>query len=210
MISVLCPTRGRPDSLAHSLHTLHRNAVGRVEYLLAVDRDDTPPDPRRLPSRTTIWRTERHGYAGLHRYYNHLARNASGDWLFLWNDDAEMLTPGWDEIVGRHTPAVLNPATNHGPGLVPFPVVPSVWVARLGHFSLNQHCDSWWQEIGHRLGRLVDVPVEVRHRRADLTGDHDDATFRARVYDPAFYTRPVLGLIDVDAEVLRPMLEVAA
>lgn len=204
-MSVLCPTRGRQVGFALAVDSLRRAADDTIEVLAYVDDND--PQRPFFGSADTIVTGPRVGYAGMHEMVNALAKAASGEWLLLWNDDAFMQTIGWDVIVADHPrPAVLNPSTNHGPGLVPFPLVPRAWVDALGHFSLNRHCDSWWQEIGGRLGRLDDIPVDVFHDRADLTGNNDDATYRSREYDPDFYTPAVLALIDADAETLRGVL----
>lgn len=202
MISVLCPTRGRPELLDRSIRSLRENASGPLEVLLRVDDDDQALPPIGLEDLLICG--PRVGYQRMHEMYGELAFAASGDWLFLWNDDALMLTGCWDDVVAEHDPdCILNPATNHGPSLTPFPIVPAWMVARLGHFALNQHCDSWWEEIGRRLGRLVPIPVEVLHDRADLTGANRDATFAERVYDPEFYRGENMALIETDVELLR-------
>lgn len=174
-----------------------------IEVLAYVDDDDVPPD---IGVTDTIVSGPRLGYARMHEMVNALAKEASGDWLLLWNDDAVMLTHRWVIDVERHRQAVLNTRTNHGAGLVPFPLVPKSWVDALGHFSLNRHCDSWWQEIGVRLGRLDDIDVEVFHDRADLTGNNDDATFAERDYDPDFYWPANIALIEADVAVVAGLL----
>jgi hypothetical protein len=170
--------------------------------LLRADDDDAPP-----AGGDVVLSGPRVGYERMHLMYDELAEAASGDWLLLWNDDAVMLTDCWDDVVHEHDPdVILNPATNHGPTLTPFPVIPA-WMPRLlGHFSLNRHCDSWWEEIGRRLGRLVPIPVEVLHDRADMTGGNDDMTFAARTYDPGFYRTANLALIDQDVATIRRAL----
>lgn len=203
MISVLCPTRNRQLAFSLSIESLRRTH-NPIEVLAYVDDDD-----ERRPffgAADVIITGPRVGYAGMHEMVNTLAKAATGDWLLLWNDDAFMQTPGWDIDVERSRPAVLNPATNHGPGLVPFPIVPRAWVDTLGHFSLNRHCDSWWQEIGARLDRLDDIAVDVFHDRADLTGNNNDATYQQRAYDPDFYGPETTARIDADAERLRAVL----
>lgn len=205
MISVLCPTRGRPDSMRRSAATLldHATHPDRVEILTACDDDDPRLADYDIP--TLIGPPL--GYRGLHRYVNTLADVARGEWLFLWNDDVEMLTDGWDEVVEAQAPGVLSPRSNHGgpPDSVAhciFPIVPASWVKACGHFALNCHNDTWWGEIGHALGVLHGIAVEVVHRRADLTGDHDDETFHARDYDPAYYSTQMARARRRDAEVV--------
>lgn len=209
LVSVLLPTRGRPELLRRSVMSLldMASTPGRVEILVAVDEDDdaTLEMVGELP--VHAFEFEPRGYPRLHEYVNELARQALGDWLFLWNDDAIMRTAGWDDVVANADPAVLHPRDNHpGDYLNTFPIVPAEWVRRVGHFSLHRANDTWWQEVGARLGAQVPVPIDVYHDRFDLTGENADETFRATSaqYDPAgFFGPEVQALLDADAEALR-------
>lgn len=183
MISVLCPSRGRASSLMASIESLTVNASSRdgFEVLVGFDPDDpTAPGhaehltPTAWPGR--FWTApERYGYSQLHRYYNHLATMAKGDWLLLWNDDATMRTAGWDEVIGGQAPGVLWLASNQGPYY--FPAWPRAWSDAWGHVSLSPNVDVWVSEVGSRVGRTLPVPVEVLHDRKDITGGHDDQTY---------------------------------
>lgn len=186
--------------------SLSETATGDIEFLLAVDEDD-PSDYDWLNA--IVVPGPRHGYAQLHRYYNELAGWAEGDWLLLWNDDALMVTAGWDEIVHSHSPdVVLSPSTVHNP-LCTFPIVPRRFVEAIGHFSLNAHCDTWWQEIAEELGVLCWPPIRVEHDRADLTGRNDDSVFRERQYQTGEFNALRSRRL-VDAELIRAALAVAS
>ena len=182
MISVLIPSRGRPKSLAESAASLLDLAANpdQVEILVALDPDDAGPyADLRLGPQVTFWTApERYGYMRLERYYNHLATMAKGDWLLgTWNDDARMLTQGWDAIIEAQDPAVLwLGCTTMGGGNF-WPAWPAAWTKALGHVALVSNVDVWMSEIGRRLGRERQVPVEVFHDRKDVTGGHDDATY---------------------------------
>jgi len=186
LISVLCPSRGRPESLRASAGSLLELAadMSSVEILVGMDPDDeltvnsglwaTPAWPENAIVRP--WAApERFGYAQLHRYYNALADQARGDWLLLWNDDAVMKTQGWDEVIGRQEPCVLWPGANQGQFY--FPAWPKAWSDAWGHVSLSPNVDVWVSEVGNRLGRARPVPVEIFHDRKDITGGHDDQTY---------------------------------
>lgn len=179
MISVLLPSRGRPGPLAESIASLRDHAAHpeRLEILVAADADDpeTCSTAYRLDCRLVTFK-HRHGYSGLHHYVNELARQASGEWLMLWNDDARILTEGWDLIVLAQEPGVLWPHSNDIPTCNTFPLWPREWTDRLGHVSLSPHCDSWIQYLGQTLGHHHRIPVQILHDRADLTGGHDDQT----------------------------------
>ncbi|MFE9735462.1 glycosyltransferase family 2 protein [Streptomyces sp. NPDC005863] len=179
MISVLLPSRGRPQPLTDTVSGLLDLAdhPDGIQILIAADPDDTPTLHAALPGQATIWAApQRYGYPRLHEYVNRLAEQAAGDWLMLWNDDARMLTAGWDHRIEEHEPAVLWPHSNDIATCNTFPIWPRAWTDHLGHVSLSPHCDSWIQYLGQTLGRHPRVNIDILHDRADLTGGHDDET----------------------------------
>lgn len=172
-ISVLLPTRNRPDLLLRSLSSLLNLAEKpeAIEFLLAVD----PDAPAELPcGQGQVWTApERFGPTRMHEYYNHLATLASGDSLMLWNDDAFMFTPGWDSHVRGNPEMCL--WLDHGscgpPQCNMFPVWPRAWTEAIGHIADGSpRVDTWIQEIAELLGRQVKVPVLIWHASPnDLT-----------------------------------------
>ena len=118
-IDVLIPSRQRAALLDHSVQSLHDTAARpeRVNFLVVIDHDD--PEGRsysKVKGINCYISVCRYGYRRLHEYYNLLAEDLQptsgpGDWLFIWNDDAVMLTQSWDEVIAAedHTvPNVLN------------------------------------------------------------------------------------------------------
>jgi hypothetical protein len=183
MISALLPSRGRLASLVVSVGSLVTTASRpeNVEVLVMGDPDDIASIPAAwrypAPRQVRAWiAPERYGYGRLHEYYNALAARAGGDWLLIWNDDATMLTDGWDEIIEAAGPAVLWLEANHSPQANMFPAWPRAWYEAAGRVSGSPHCDSWLQLLGGLLGQRR-VPVQVAHHRADVTGEHADATY---------------------------------
>ncbi|MFI1485760.1 glycosyltransferase family 2 protein [Streptomyces sp. NPDC020747] len=213
LITVLLPSRGRPTALAESVGSLLDLAdqPNRIQIRIAADPDDPGTRNTELPQQATIWTApERYGYSRLHEYVNRLAEQADGDWLMLWNDDARILTAGWDTAVARRQPTVLWPHSNDIPTCNTFPIWPRIWTDRLGHVSLSPHCDSWIQYLGQALDRHERVDVEILHDRADLTGGHDDQT-RAESsvgYRTADYGSPVMEAARAaDVATLRALLD---
>src|SRR5690242_8084784 len=169
LISVLLPTRERPGMLRRSIDSLRDNAYlpEQIEFCVAVDPDDTPPE---VPGIKVHIPPSRYGYGLLHEYYNDLARMASGDWLFIWNDDAIMLTPGWDSYIREQSPALLWSYVPEALGMNVFPVVPAVWAKQLGHLSLNHSIDMWLIDVGERLTRRIrHIPVTISHQKVQDT-----------------------------------------
>lgn len=194
VISVLLPSRGRAtidldklgeSALYQSISSLMNRSAhwNRVEVLVAADYDD--PTTKKMCDILGIFclvTPERYGYSRLNEYFNLLTEYACGEWLLLWNDDARMLTDDWDEIL-RDTPdsvLVADPwVDGHSPDLCTFPIVRRHLVHKTGGtFSpWTCHCDTWWQDIGRRLGVIRPVEVRIDHQRSDLrAGMHADQT----------------------------------
>lgn len=217
LITVLLPTRGRAHLLERSIGSLLERATrpDRVRVRCGVDDDDaaTIQQLARMGiGEPELWVTQRLGYGMLHEYVNVMAR-ASGsecDWFLLWNDDALMLTQGWDSVVDRFDPSyVLDCWSNHEPLTCAFPIVPAQWVRWVGHFSLNPHNDSWWQYIAGWLHRLVRVEIDVQHNRYDLTGMNDDQTYAEKLAHHAtqqFYDGPTDMLMKQDRDTIMQRL----
>jgi hypothetical protein len=196
-VSVLLPTRGRTETLKRSLQSLVDTAsdLTKVEILFGLDEDDpeviqyikTEIAPMLqntgVEARANIFKPL--GYENLHTYVNTLAGNANGEWLFFWNDDGIMLTPGWDTKISAYTGQfkLLAPKDNHnGHPYAIFPIVPRDWYILMGHLSQNAQNDAWLSHIAYMLDIFERIDVEFLHDRADLTGNNDDATFRNRKY----------------------------
>lgn len=212
-VSVLLPTRKRPESLRASVTSLRERATypDLLDILVAVDPDD--PESVEVAKELgieRIWVTdERYGYGQLHRYYNGLADAADGEWMLLWNDDAKMLTERWDEVLAALDDRVLvaDLQSQHSPRLVCFPAVRRAAVEAVGGFSPHTpHCDTYWQQIGRETRRMVAIPVHVFHDRNDITGGHDDETWRegqAGYRQQEFFSPPIQTAIRQDAAKVR-------
>jgi hypothetical protein len=214
--SALLPSRGRPDSLRWSVATLRATAArpSEVEILVAYDPDDdaTRDTACDLGAAVVYQAPERWGYHQLHRYFNELAARATGSWLLLWNDDAAMLTDGWDERLAElpSTVVVADLQTSLSPHLCCFPAVRRTAVEILGAFSAHTpHCDTYWQDMARALDAIAPVDVRVHHDRADITGGHNDQTRAEAVagYRSHEYYGPfVQQAIAADIERLRKAL----
>jgi len=221
-ISLTFTSRGRPDDLLETLAGLAilADEPGRLEAVVAVDPDDeaTLAVESKLPAAmpgARLWvAPERYGYRNLHLYLNQLAVRARGTWLMWWNDDMRMVTHGWDTVIRSSPPGVLWPSANHVPHANIVPIWPRAWSDAAGMVTPTMHMDTWLQYAGEQLGRHFKIPVEVIHHRADVTGEHDDATYREGRYlmgpegmHPAFqdslrllpgWIEKVRGVLDAD------------
>lgn len=204
IVSVLVPSRQRPELLARSIDSL---GGGDFEVLVRLDEDDPRlVDYAGLGSAAV---GPRHGYPSLHNYYNELARRASGEWLMIWNDDCLMQTANWLQVIEAHRGqvVVLNPTTNHDNWKIDmnvFPIFPRKMFELMGHVSLSRHNDAWIEFVGRDAGIMVRVPIVIQHDRADLTGNNRDEVYAGREIDHrGFHSDALEHARELDARKIR-------
>lgn len=189
LVSFLMPTRRRNDLVKKSIQSLIDHWSSNqynFEVLLRYDNDDQESyneicqyiQDNQLESQVKASIGERYHYKGLHHYINELCEQASGYWLWLWNDDVIMETQDWDVILNKYHGKfnLLNPNSNHG--MIVFPIVPKRWVDITGHFSLSRHNDTWVEHIAYELEIIKNIKIYVTHDRFDLTGNNNDEVFQ--------------------------------
>jgi len=196
-ITVILPTRGRTEVLKASLESLIDRASNPqdIEIMLGIDEDDQATtdyikdhiapylQENGVEARANIFKPI--GYENLHNYVNTLAGNGQGEWIFFWNDDALMVTEGWDEVINSYSGQfkLLAPKDNHnGHPYAILPIVPRDWYILIGHLSQNAQNDAWLSHIAYMLDIFERIDVEFIHDRADITGNNDDETFQNRKY----------------------------
>jgi hypothetical protein len=220
LISVLLPTRNRVSLVQRSVQSLLSlsQCPESIEIVTAYDDDDTASVdyftgskwPALLDSYGALGRAcccPSWGYSGLHRYYTEIAKRSHGRWLMIWNDDAVMLTPNWDQHVRdcQEFIGMLHMTTeNFKKDLTLFPLIPRTWLDLFGEISLHQLNDSWIQEVCRQADAVQAIPVTVFHDRFDVTGNNLDATYQNRRYDKKmFYHESMLQIRSQWAEQLK-------
>jgi len=169
--------------------------TSRIEILVAYDDDDLEsreffetvwtPFLEQSSATSLVFETERFGYLRLYKYVNFLAEQATGDWIMFWNDDALMLTEGWDEEIVRNDGffgLLRMPCVTMDHPFALFPIIPREWLDFFGCISPVNHSDWWIYNVTAPLGRLRNIPVQVYHDRADVTGGNNDETFKEQSY----------------------------
>ena len=189
-ISILLPTRKRLSLLKKSVQSLIDNArePEKLQFLFGVDEDDTESfnylKDSKYPNQLAL-QFKPIGYENLHKYNNTLAGYASGKWIMFFNDDATMQTKNWDDKIMDFEDEFcllrFKEQTKHPYSI--FPCFPKIWYYLLDHISLHGQNDAWLSEIAYMLNIMRDVDIEVIHDRADITGNNNDETFRARKYN---------------------------
>lgn len=208
MISVLMPSRQRPELARQSIESLGDD----IEVLIWVDDDDPELEGyQQLDAKVFI--RPRVGYPMMHTMINYLAKESTGDWLLLWNDDALMHTSDWQDklpTITHRYPQILN-IFNSNPEVNLFPVINRCAYEIMGHYSLSAHCDSWVQDIANRLEIHTFVPgIEIEHIRDRLNDDtknHSQGAYA--ITSPLHTSDKMQELMQKDIEKLTVLKEMA-
>lgn len=207
MISILCPTRGRPKLFERMLRSIHSTIASHrnIEILIYLDHDDP-----RLSSYDAIIdygdRPKYRMYAPslddgkartVGEAWNILAHAAVGEYLLMGNDDHVYMTPHWDQklldILSERMPkdgifvAWVDDKTGKAARRCAFPIVSRKWYETLGYFTPEcfnfLYHDTWIWDVGKRLDRTFYIPeVVIEHRHfAFKKAEYDDTYQRHRV-----------------------------
>ncbi len=180
-ISMLLPARGRPANLKLSVESVFDLAAKPDEIEVLVRLDDDDPYLAKEVEILRVWSVRhvslytgaRLGYHRMHDYYNRLAQEAVGDWLFFWNDDIELRTQDWDRLL-HEAPlfSVQFPRRDTVKHADPtIPVVGRPIYEAVGRLSGNAYCDAWVSDISGYAGTSInrDDIVFHHHRLNDAT-----------------------------------------
>lgn len=170
MISLLCPTRGRPERAMAFLHSVLSTQNNDNEIIFGLQSDDPRLDeyPAEITSRAIIFEPSSTVY-----YWNKMAEKAKGNLLTLIADDVIIKTPNWDirfnSVADQYPDGIYLITTqdgrNHGqpPGQLPtpHPTITRKWYETLGYFTFpglfHYYADTWNSSIARRLGRQVNL-----------------------------------------------------
>lgn len=200
--SIILPTRKRTNLAEKSIDSIVSKAAHQenLEVLLTIDADDNDTkswldnhyrekfQKTYKASLKEIVFPERLGYHRLNEYVNHAAGASHGHWLFIWNDDANMLTDNWDAILYRATGyfgLFRANVKNHNHPFALFPIIPRLWYEMLGYISPTTHVDRFIFEVSYRImvqPFIVNIPIDIEHDRYDLTGNNNDEVYKERIY----------------------------
>lgn len=197
-ITVLLPTRNRTHLVIPSVESVLSLAKDPTEIEIAVAYDDDDEHSHQLfqssqwqdllqkyQAPSCVFQTPRWGYGALHLYYNLMCAQSSGQWLLVWNDDATMLTPHWDQQVKQAGTfmGLLHIECTTYPNLSLFPLFPRTWIEFFGEASACNHIDSWILDICKMANAVKKTDIEVYHDRFSETGNNNDQTYQERTWE---------------------------
>ncbi len=170
-ISILVPTRGRPEKIHRLVRSLEPDKNLNIEIVIGLDDDDPiglafgdSPSPN-----VRVITGPRHDTLGA--LFNTLAAEAKGDWLMAMGDDYVMDTPNWPAILlncGKQLPrnvGVMFAKDPHHPNFTTIFCVHRNTYNKVGYFAAPffpyWFVDTWWDEIAELTGIKMEMPIDV-------------------------------------------------
>lgn len=189
MVSILCPSRGRPANVARLYKSLKDTTEGEWELLVRLDDDDWHRTGY-LRARRLVAVTAPRGL--MSTLWNDLLPYALGDVLMLCGDDVVFRTLGWDAKVRAAFPDDLiglvhgNDLSPNSATIATHPFVSREWVEALGYLTPpyfeSDYVDLWLTELADALGRRVYLPeVVIEHLHPAFYKAEWDATYQERI-----------------------------
>jgi glycosyltransferase involved in cell wall biosynthesis len=189
LISILVPTRGRPESVFRLINSINSTASRKdlVEILFYVDHDDDSfPSSLDLDSNVKVIRGER---VWISLAWNCLFAHSQGEILMYTGDDVVFETQGWDEEVRTaftQFPDSLGLVFGDDGGwyagkLAINGFVHRAWANLLGYFTYPARVsaiDLWIHECASYISRVVYLEKvmfrHVHYRQGDATAKFDE------------------------------------
>lgn len=217
MISILCPTRGRPDQYAAMRDSALETATGHeIQIVAYLDQDD--PDRLRYPDACALQITGPR--LTLSETWNRCADHAAGDILMHAGDDIRFRTPGWDRIVEdefqRWPDRIVlvhgDDGGDHPQQFGTHSFVHRAWVDAVGYvvppYFESDMADVWLNELADQLGRRVKVDILTEHLhplwgKGELDRTHRERLERHTAQDPAALYEQLAPERAADLEKLR-------
>lgn len=184
LISILCPTRGRPHQVRELIGTAGLTAarLDRLQFVFYVDGDDKArhevQDLQRTDPRVLVVTGPR---IVLSAMWNECYERAQADVLMQCGDDIRFRTSGWDQRVLRQFAAwpdriVLIHGEDgiQGKRIATHGFIHRRWVQQVGYFVpprfASDYNDMWLTEVADELGRRVFLPDVLTEHMHPVAG----------------------------------------
>lgn len=179
-ISLIHPSRSRPDMAYEVYQEWISKANGSVEYILSIDTTDIKRNE--YESKFVDVKTIVNNNKNLIEAANKGAKEATGDILILVSDDFHCPV-GWDDIVKEATQGssnwLLKTWDGFQPWIVTLPIMDREFYESLGYIYfpgyMHLFCDTDLTHIADITGRLI--------IRNDITFTHSNETYKGGAGD---------------------------
>lgn len=201
MISILLPTRNRPDNVRRLVASARSTAVGRLELVVYLDEDDPSLDQTVEIIADTPWASVIVGErVVLSECWNRCAEQATFNVMMHCGDDIVFRSEAWDQHVlsafARYPDRLVFVHGRdgvHDERLATHGFLHRRWVETVGYFVpplfASDYNDLWLTEVADQLGRRVflsEVYTEHMHPavgKGPLDQTHQERLTRHRDED---------------------------
>lgn len=195
MISLVCPTRYRPDGFAAMVESAYMTVedADRVQVVAYIDDDDPRLGDYRNTDHQLVVALVVGERCTLSDAWNRAAAVAGGDVLMLCADDLRFRSLAWDALVADTAAtfpdgiALMYGRDGHADErMATHPFVTSRWVDTVGRFTAPyfaaDYVDLWLHDVAKRIGRAVYLPeVLVEHMHPSYGKGQWDDNHRERL-----------------------------
>ncbi|HKQ06591.1 MAG TPA: glycosyltransferase family 2 protein [Blastocatellia bacterium] len=101
-VSIIIPTRDRLNLLRRCIHSIESNTAYRNYEIIIIDNDSRQPATMKYLSQSPYRVITDPGPFNFSRLNNRAARDASGDYLLLLNNDTEVISSEWLSAMVEH------------------------------------------------------------------------------------------------------------
>jgi len=179
--SLILNSRGRSNLLKNLLESIKNTTsnLDEIEVLISCDDDDLE----------TLWLLENSEYRfikveyierdrNLHRRINRLANVADGEFIWILNDDVEIITKNWDSLcyslINIYSNSIIYCRTScdsvdkegHAQ-YSSFPMLSKISVNKLGFFMPDFIVGLGGDVVLYRIfedsNKIIDLPIQVKH-----------------------------------------------
>lgn len=190
MISLLLPTRHRPDNLKRLWQSVidTANNINDIELIVAVDDDDDSYDGLDFGD------IQKYPRMILSQYWNECAKRAKGDILMHLGDDIIFRTMGWDtsvkEVFAEYPDNIVfvygNDGSNvHDGNFGTHGFIHRKWMETVGYFVppyfSSDYNDTWLNDVAKMIGRHRHIQILTEHMHPDLKKAEYDDVYTERI-----------------------------
>lgn len=173
MISILLPSRARPDQLERLIKSGRETAGGEIEFVVRIDNDDPKLEEYKAQeaSDVKILTGERDV---LSKYWNECYAAARGPIYMHCGDDIIFRTPDWDLMVDAAFDEVTDKVLFlhgrdgiHDAAFGTHGFIHKVWAEAVGYFVppyfSSDYNDTWLNDVANAVGRRLFIPFYTEH-----------------------------------------------
>lgn len=182
-ITVIHPTRQRPDMAIATARKWLSSAKNNIEYIFSMDSDDPTYERVYAEFKETpnVLFNLRYHTSAIHAI-NAAAEIAIGDLFVVVSDDFEC-PYHWDEFLLQQLEGksdfVVKTDDGAQPWIITLPILDRAFYNRFGYIYnpgyIHMYSDTEMTHVGHLLGRVITLPIKFKHNHPDILKRGRDA-----------------------------------